>query len=168
MVVCRLPMRHPHQPLHRLPRPRLNCRPSPRFRPRTRLRIRSLLLRLPQRTPAVWAMPPSVSSSLKPARLLPRTIPASSANSDLHFALFGNGLRNEAVFFGQPQLAASTHLNTTLEPCAVVACRVLESRLHQRRLHMNRIYWMLGITLVMGVMLGSIGSRSLRAQENLR
>jgi hypothetical protein len=33
---------------------------------------------------------------------------------------------------------------------------------------MNRIYWMLGITLVMGVMLGSIGSRSLRAQENLR
>jgi len=33
---------------------------------------------------------------------------------------------------------------------------------------MNRIYWMLGITLVMGVMPGSIGSRSLRAQENLR
>ena len=33
---------------------------------------------------------------------------------------------------------------------------------------MKRIYWMLGITLAMGVMLGSIGSRSLRAQENLR
>ncbi len=33
---------------------------------------------------------------------------------------------------------------------------------------MKRIYWLLGITLAVGVVLGSAGSRSLRAQENLR